>query len=131
MKVIEKNFVLGVGTGDDKGELIKQYELDNQEYLRKGQYNTHNQFLDYWVTFGIVGLALFLLFVALAFKLSFQYKNLLGAIFMIATICFFFVENVLSVQRGVVFVSFFYSLMVFNPRPILIENLTMQSLFKN
>ena len=58
--VIKKNLFFGVGTGDVKDELIKGYKYYNFQAGFQKQYNCHNQYLQFFVAFGIIGFFVFI-----------------------------------------------------------------------
>jgi len=53
--IIKENFWWGVGTGDVKDELIKEYDSKGCVGIAKKKLNSHNQFLNTHVTIGIFG----------------------------------------------------------------------------
>ncbi|WP_315820524.1 O-antigen ligase family protein [Paraflavitalea speifideaquila] len=66
--LIQKHWLAGVGTGDVQDSLQVAYE-DRQFYFasRYNRYNTHNQYLQAWLTNGIVGLVLLILCIFIPF----------------------------------------------------------------
>ncbi len=105
-------FVLGVGTGDIKDELRKNYEASGFEKGVTQNYNPHNQFLQTAVAVGIVGLLLLLTILVLPFLKSNNNKLIL---FFVGI--FFFnglTESILEVQSGIIFFCLFYCLLSAN-----------------
>mgnify|MGYP001118956793 FL=1 len=51
--------LFGFGAGDVQEKLCECYE-ETSNILSIGKYNTHNQFLNIWLSYGIIGLLLFL-----------------------------------------------------------------------
>ncbi len=102
--VIRKNVWFGVGTGDGKHEVKKATTARN--FKLKYQ-DVHNQFLDYWVRYGIVGIVILLTAIIYPFYLSIINKDYDYIIFLII-ICFFFsIENIITRQMGVMFYAIF------------------------
>lgn len=110
--VIKENLWLGVGAGDEVDELMKSYKKNNFIEGIRNRYNSHNQYLSVLIAIGLVGFAVFfcILLIPLLKGLKKHDYILVGFITLIA--CFFLTENVLSVQKGVVFFSFFYALLI-------------------
>ena len=54
--VIENHPIIGVGTGDVRDELQKQYEKRGMSQAVIFRYNAHNQYLETWLGTGIFGL---------------------------------------------------------------------------
>tara|TARA_R110001583_G_scaffold421_7_gene3997 strand:- start:1112 stop:2308 length:1197 start_codon:yes stop_codon:yes gene_type:complete len=70
-----------------------------QNYFVRRNFNTHNQFLNFFLSTGILSLFLFVLFFVFWFKKD--YKNYYVCILIFAIFLFCLVENVLSRQMGV------------------------------
>ena len=80
------------------------------DYFRSERFNTHNQFLDLYLTAGILGLCLFLAFLVTLFlqvRTDFAYTAVLVAI-----VLFLLVENVLHRQMGCYIFSIFGALLM-------------------
>jgi len=108
MEIIEENFLFGVGTGDVK-EAFKEtyakgyYDLDEKYWLR-----AHNQFLTFFVSFGVFGLAYFIFFFVQAFRYN-RKSYLAWAITLLAFLSCI-TEDTLETQAGVAFFGFFLAL---------------------
>ena len=117
LEIIKKQPILGVGTGDYQDELFKKYhEID----FKKGMvynYNTHNQFIEEFLKFGIVGGIFFILFFVFIIYQSIKLKNEL-LLYSTLTFCaFLFIESAFERQHGVLFFTLFITLAyVYNPR---------------
>jgi O-antigen ligase len=108
LDIIEGNFLVGVGTGDVKDAFQEvyrsgKYNLDEKYWLR-----AHNQFLTFFVAFGVFGLAYFIFFFAEAFRLS--SKSYLASAIVLLTFLSCLTEDTLETQAGVAFFGFFISL---------------------
>jgi O-antigen ligase len=103
--------VLGVGVGDVSNSLFKAYEEKSFYNLLIKRYNAHNQYLETTLGLGFIG---FLFLLLLTFGLlinAFLKQKLIIFIFCILIILNFLVESMLEWQIGVVFFSFFASLL--------------------
>lgn len=88
---------------------------DKKEYYRNEKFNSHNQFIDFYLTAGIIGLLLFTGFLISLFvqaKDNFAYMAIL-----IAIVLFLLVENVLHRQMGSYFFSIFGALLLMRKIP--------------
>ncbi len=106
-QIIKNHAIFGVGTGDYKDELNKQYR--NIEF-KKGMvygYNTHNQYIEEFIKFGIVGGVYFLFFIGSILFLALRKKNTLLFLVVITFASFLAIESVFARQHGVVFFCFF------------------------
>ncbi len=111
--IIKEHFWFGTGTGDVNDEYLKKYQaglssLHPQHWLR-----AHNQFVTFWVTFGITGLVLALIAIFLPPALTGTYRLFLFNLFLAIIFFSFLNEDTLETQMGVTFFSFFYTIFVF------------------
>ncbi len=111
-KVLEKPF-FGYGVGDVQEALDSCYTEKNLNF-KLGRYNSHNQYLFIWLSTGIIGLLLFVVFLLFYFKIAIIHKDYLMLTIIILYSIVFLFENVLSRQSGVIFFSFLVNLMVWN-----------------
>ncbi len=107
--IIQRNIWIGVGIGDSEDEMRKQYPKENFKvhYKESLLVNTHNQFLEFTLGFGILGgLTLFFITVYPLFYSEYR-KNLVFMLFW--TVCFMsmLTEAILERQIGVTFMTFF------------------------
>jgi O-antigen ligase len=110
LNVLEENIILGVGKNNIFEEMNTCYETftySNFDDFKNRDYNTHNQYLDIIISYGIFGLLI--LFTSLFFG-WFTTENELYRIFLAIFFLALLTENVLDRQLGVVFFSFFNSL---------------------
>ncbi|RCL75612.1 MAG: O-antigen ligase domain-containing protein [Flavobacteriales bacterium] len=101
---------LGVGTGDVDDAYKRKYRENNSQLIPKNQIRAHNTYLTSLITFGVIGLLLFVFIVLYHLKLQIQHKQLLGFIFMILMLVTFFFEDTLETQTGITLFSFFTAL---------------------
>lgn len=113
ISLLKANFLLGVGTGDISNELNKQYILDNHPYLSNKDANTHNQYLDYLIKFGIIGFGVLVFCFYTYFRKSLLTSNYTYLMFLILVLICMLTENILSRQFGIVFFFFFQNLFFF------------------
>ncbi len=112
MEILQDNWLIGTGTGDVKDELMKTYKKHQFHYALDKKLNAHNQFLQIWLTLGIVGLLLLIWSLAIPiYNLKFD-KQPLFALFAVIIILNSMTESILEVQKGVLFFVFFYSLLM-------------------
>lgn len=102
--------ILGYGFRNTIDHLTNCYEtraeLNNKEhrqYFVNSRFNTHNQYLNFLMSTGIIGLILFAVFMLSLLK--FSYKNYFTVSLAIALILFCLFENVLSRQQGAMLFS--------------------------
>jgi O-antigen ligase len=113
-EIIKENWVVGVGPGNLQLELNQCYDKISKAVYEVLDYNTHNQYLDYWASMGFLAPALLLLLFAWVLYHNYLQKNWLAIAICSLFIITFFTENVLLRQNGVVIFSLFMSLFGFN-----------------
>jgi len=111
IRIIKKNPVIGVGSGDIKDELIKIYKERNYKMPLELQINSHNQFLETTVGQGIIGLILLLSMLFIPLFIPLENKFLMQGFILIISINLLF-ESMFNTQAGVVFFAFIYSFIV-------------------
>lgn len=109
-KIIQRNYLIGVGTGDVLQEMQAMYDEENSPLLEENRLRAHNSYLTFWLTFGIFGL---LFFIALNLNFIHQQwkkRQLLGFVFGTVMLVTFSFEDTLETQMGVTLFAFFYFL---------------------
>jgi O-antigen ligase len=105
-EVIAKHWFVGVGIGDRNDEMNKR--LIKRERTDLINYNAHNQFLDYMLTFGVFGLVGFL---AILFVPVNKEMDITFVLFLFIIACASLTESILFRQKGLTFFLFFYGLL--------------------
>jgi len=112
--ILEHQSLLGVGTGDTKDELLKAYKKNGITYAYENRLNAHNQYLEWLLTFGIIGTLVWVISFILPLIFAFRRKNQLYLFFSLIVLIVFFAESFLEREYGVVFFAFFNSLLFFH-----------------
>jgi len=107
--IIKNNILFGLGTGDVKDGLLKAYRSEDISMAEIRQLNAHNQYLQTFISLGLIGfLVLILMFILPAFY-SLRNDYLLYLLFLLIVGFNFLVESMLERQAGVIFYGFFNS----------------------
>lgn len=112
LRIIRNNLIFGVGIGDVKTELMKEYQRVGDQDLIEKNYNVHNQFLEVLLENGVIGLMFFLAILGYMLTIMFYEKNLLYGLFLMMIIIFFMFETVLYRFAGVSFFALFSFLLL-------------------
>jgi hypothetical protein len=113
-QVIKNNVFLGVGIGDLQKELNTCFhDTIGAKVYFWSDYNTHNQFLFFFGSSGILGVIFFILSILTSIYCAIKWGDGLFLFFIISVLIVFLTENVLSRSDGVIFYSFFNSIMLF------------------
>jgi hypothetical protein len=113
LNVIKNNLFLGVGTGDNKIALDAFYQSSNSPLAKQWWLRSHNQYLAIAVSFGLLGLLIFLF--SLSFPIIAMNKThdcFYFTFFMMAVLSFL-TEDTLESQAGVTFFAFFNTFFLF------------------
>lgn len=103
-KFIEKeNILIGIGTGDAKRFINQVYIERNMDAGGYLNFNMHNQYLEYFIKFGLVGVLYFFGILFLFFRIAYRNKDLLFGLFLIIFSIFSLTESTLEVQKGIIF----------------------------
>ncbi|WP_188463581.1 O-antigen ligase family protein [Marivirga lumbricoides] len=104
--------IFGNGYRWFKEAALECYAESNAKSHFDKQYNEHNMYLNIYNRSGIVGLLFFLIPFIYTVRIKNSVFSSLFHSLIFIMLSFFLVENVLSVQKGVVFFSFFYGLLL-------------------
>lgn len=114
--LIQERPLLGTGIGDYMDDLRGLYQ-ERKFYLATQQdLSPHNQYLQIWLTVGVLGLIAFVCYLVYPALYAWREGNYLFLFFMLILALNMITEEVFAVYRGVVFFSFFHSLLLFQPQ---------------
>ncbi len=85
----QEDLLFGVGAADGKDELNQAYEDTNQVFLSKYKFPTHNQYLDFLLKFGILGVVGVLLYIFHILWIGLKWQHTVPIFFFIL----FFTSN--------------------------------------
>lgn len=112
--LIAKAPVIGYGAGSEIGLLQESFfnkKLYNSYLFRL---NAHSQYLSFLLKSGIIGLAIYLATLVFGFNISLKKKDLLFFTFMLLIAIVSLSENLLDVDKGIFFYSFFFTFFIFS-----------------
>jgi O-antigen ligase len=108
-----QKFFTGYGSSDAKTELIKYYGKTNQHFLKKYGLITHNQFLNYFLKYGIIGFICCLIYLCYPLYIFIQTKKSMVLFFFVN----FFISNCtddyLNKFDGIVYSAIWYSIFTY------------------
>ncbi len=114
LQIIKEHFWIGVGTGDLERTFRAEYDRMHSKLAPEFRHRSHNQFLAFFVGFGIFGFLLFvftLIYPPLKLKM---FSDFLYLMFFIIILLSMLVEDTLETQQGVTLYAFFNSLLLFS-----------------
>ncbi|MCB9360310.1 MAG: O-antigen ligase family protein [Flavobacteriales bacterium] len=122
LEMVKEHWLIGVGPGKTQVLLDSCYnEIAPEIYKDKG-FNTHNQFLSFWIGMGILGLFSFLLVLFSPVYVGLKHHNSLPLFVCLFFSFCFLTENILARQQGVVIFAFFINLLYFQYQKLKLSN---------
>ncbi len=113
-QLIKNNYLFGVGTGDIKDELSKQYKKNNFKAGIELNYNCHNQYLQFTLISGILGGLILILILSLSFIYAYKSRNQILLLFVVLIALNMLMESMLETKAGVEFYAFFLPFLLKN-----------------
>ena len=110
LEIYKDHYFLGTGTGDVDDAFKEKYRENKSKLNSVNQIRAHNMYLTSLLTFGPIGLLLFLYLIGAYLKMQLQSKQLIGFIFMTVMVITFLFEDTLETQTGITLFSFFAAL---------------------
>lgn len=114
-KVLLQHPILGVGTGDVV-DACQQQMLQSQSPLADSGLHTHNQYLNFALAFGLLGLLVIVFFFVRAIRLTHSFRSVLFAAFLCILLISFLTEDTLETLAGILFASLGWCLTCHNPQ---------------
>jgi O-antigen ligase len=116
LTLIGRSPLTGYGNGSEKFILMDNYFKNRfyRSYLLR--LNAHSQYLSFWLTDGIAGLLLYLFVLYYGLSAAIKKRDFLLCSFLILLAVVSVSENILDVNKGVFFYSFFYALFLVSTR---------------
>ncbi|WP_158237168.1 O-antigen ligase [Aquimarina sp. MAR_2010_214] len=112
IEILKKHPFLGVSIGDVQNELNKVYTEKGYKTPLEKRFNAHNQFLQFYLEYGLIGLISTLLILYFIVNIN-KHKNndrkLNVSIFLILFFNFFY-ESMINRYSGISYILFFYYL---------------------
>jgi len=105
-----KSLPFGVGSSDGRNDLVNYYKQTNQKFLAKYKFATHNQYIDFLLKFGFIGLIVAFVYIFSFLYLGIKSKNpLIVAFFFLFFTCNL-TDDFLIRFDGIIFSGFWLTL---------------------
>ena len=112
LQIAKDNFFFGVGTGDVPTAFMEYYN-NSTELDKKNQLRAHNQFLTYFITYGIIGFTIWLITILYPIVVCRKNLNILYVLFLLIIAISFLSDDMLERQAGVAIYITINSLLLF------------------
>lgn len=113
LELIKESPVFGYGIGDNQELFALQMESKGYFILAQKKTNCHNQYLQFLLSIGVVGLSFFVLSILWLFSFFYKNKAYLGIALVSFFLMVFVSESFLERQNGIITYALFVSLLVF------------------
>ena len=111
--VIQEHPILGAGVGDVQMKLDRAYEKRGFALAKERSFNTHNNYLNWWVTAGVFAAFIFVLLQFSQIGIALASKNQLHLAITVLLSFSMLTENLLMRQDGVFTYAFFSSFLIY------------------
>lgn len=109
MELVRESPVIGYGSGSEVA-LLKEKYFDHKLYSSYlHQFNAHNQYISLLIKTGIPGLLIYLSVLIYGLMIAWKKRDLSFAAFMVLLTVTSMSENILDLNKGIFFYSFFFS----------------------
>jgi O-antigen ligase len=110
----ERASLIGRGHFSAQEALRSRYQQAGFEDGANRNYNSHNQYLYTWISYGLIALAILLIFLFRMFWISIRKRIFLAAFLSAIIIIANITECMFETQKGIVFFFFFSGLLLFH-----------------
>lgn len=111
--IIADHFWFGVGTGDGASTMLEYYPKLNVYILKEHQLDSHCQYLNALVAFGIFGASIIAFLLGVTIWIEKRWKSYLFVVFFIILLLSMVVEDTLNTFAGATFYGLFWTILVF------------------
>ncbi|MEO0572976.1 MAG: O-antigen ligase family protein, partial [Bacteroidota bacterium] len=112
-ELIKERPILGYGTGSKDQVLTNKYQKEEHQLFLNRKYNTHNIYLEFLLTGGILKLTIYLLGLSLLFYMGYVKKDLILVSFFLIIFLTGITESIFRAQ-GIMFFAFFYCFFLYD-----------------
>ncbi|MFL1894420.1 O-antigen ligase family protein [Aquimarina sp. 2-A2] len=110
IELSENRIWIGHGASDAKGELVNYFKKTNQKFLARNEFPTHNQYIDFLLKFGILGLCVTIIFMVTIGWLGAKLKNPVIISFFIIFLISNLTDDFLIRYDGIAFSGLWFSI---------------------
>jgi O-antigen ligase len=111
--LLKENWAWGVGTGNIQDALNDCLSRYNTHVYKEFNFNTHNEYLNIWLTTGLFGFIIWLACLGYPFIQAILQRNWIHLYFLVFMCICFVTENYLDRQMGVTFFALMQTLFFF------------------
>lgn len=102
--------IAGTGLGTEMDVLLPCYADNAMDTAYQSRFNTHNQYLSYFITLGILGVLVYVFMFLSNLYRAIRFKDYVAIVLILTLIMMSFIENIMARNAGVIFASMFIAL---------------------
>ncbi|NKI26847.1 hypothetical protein HCG49_09755 [Arenibacter sp. 6A1] len=106
--------LFGNGTGSHNDKRLKEYKINGLNKAIKENYNSHNQFVESFYMFGIVGFLIFIYHCCFLLKSIYNDRNWFLFLMYSSVLIFFITESILLRSLGIIIYSYIITYVYMN-----------------
>jgi hypothetical protein len=118
LELLKRNLLFGTGTGDLDDDYKALYDELNSPLEINCRHRAHNQFFTFFISFGIIGGIICLFAWIHPLIMEWNNRNYFFLVFFLIATISMFSDDTLETTTGVVFCSYFYSLLLWGKKQI-------------
>lgn len=111
-QIARQNWLIGTGIGDVQDSFNHQYNKNNSMLSEENRVRTHNMYITFLLSLGILGITMLIVSHLQFLKIQFSRGDLVGLAFIVIILISYLVEDTLETQSGVTFFGLFYGLFI-------------------
>jgi O-antigen ligase len=110
VEIVKENWLLGVGTGDGEIAMLEKTQVLNKKAFEQ-KLNAHNQYLETFMTLGIVGFLIVVIMLLFPLVYSLKKRHFIFVSFLLIVGINMLFESVFETFQGIIFFCFCYCLL--------------------
>ena len=117
-KIIKQSPLVGHGSGTETNALKQEYFSQKMYVSYLKELNAHNEYLSLMIKSGFVGFLIYIYTIFFGIRIAIKKKDIVFLSFMVLIATVSISENILDVNKGIFFYSFFFSLFIYSDTPV-------------
>ena len=117
-KIIKQSPLVGHGSGTETNALKQEFFSQKMYVSYLKELNAHNEYLSLMIKSGSIGFLIYIFTIFFGIRIAIKKKDIVFLSFMVLIATVSISENILDVNKGIFFYSFFFSLFIYSDTPV-------------
>jgi O-antigen ligase len=118
LQLFKQKPLIGHGSGTEISLLKEEYYKNKMYSSYLNELNAHNQYISLLIKTGCIGLGIYLYVIFWGINQAIRKRDILFLSFLIIIITVSITENILDVNKGIFYFSFFFCFLIIYPTPL-------------